>query len=234
MSAPQPARLPMIAPVELRGHRLFERLEAGDRTALLALAKPSAADRGTLLFREGESCDGFYFVLAGIVRLYKVSPEGREHVVEVIRVGQSFAEAAVFSDMPFPVHAEPLEPSRLLFFPKEPFLAYLREHPHCLFGMIASLSVRMHQLITKVEALTLRDAGQRVAGFLSRNGAARGGNLDLSRHTMAAHLGLTPETLSRTLAALQTQGVIVLEGRQFSIADADTLGALSRGEVHLG
>jgi len=188
-----------------------------------------------VLFRQGDPCAGFYVVLSGMVRLYKASPDGREHVMEVIRPGQSFAEAAVFAGRACPVTAETLEPSRLLFFPKVPYLAYLEARPQVLFGLIAGLSVRMHQLVAKVERLTLMDARQRVAGFFADLAAAPGPPdasdvaLDVSKGTLAAQLGLTPETLSRTLATLQAEGVIAMDGRHFAVTDPAALAALARG-----
>ncbi len=215
----------------VRSHRLFADLSEAALAELLAIARESGHARREVLFRQGDPCDGFYVVLSGMVRLYKSSPDGREHVVEVIRPGQSFAEAAVFADRPCPVTAETLEPSRLLFFPKAPYLAYLEARPRVLFGLIAGLSVRMHQLVAKVERLTLMDARQRVAGFFADLAAAPAPTdaLDVSKGTLAAQLGLTPETLSRTLASLQAEGVIAMDGRHFTVTDPAALSTLARG-----
>lgn len=216
----------------VRGHRLFADLSGEALAELLAIARASVHPRREVLFRQGDPCGGFYVVLSGMVRLYKSSPDGREHVVEVIRPGQSFAEAAVFAGRACPVSAETLEPSRLLFFPQAPYLNYLEARPRVLFGLIAGLSVRMHQLVAKVERLTLMDARQRVAGFFAdlAAGPAPSDALDVSKGTLAAQLGLTPETLSRTLASLQAEGIIAMEGRHFAVTDPAALAALARGD----
>jgi CRP-like cAMP-binding protein len=216
----------------VRQHRLFAGLPEDVVQQLMAIAREQDAPKRTVLFHQGDPCEGFYMVLDGMVRLYKSSADGREHVVEVIRAGQSFAEAAVFAGADCPVTAETLEPSRLLFFPKAPYRAFLEARPQVLFGLIASLSVRMHHLVAKVERLTLCDARQRVAGFVSDLVGATPPphTLDVSKRTMAAQLGLTPETLSRTLASLQAEGVIRLDGRRFEVIDAEALAAVSQGE----
>lgn len=216
----------------IRQHRLFAGLPEDALNQLMAIARERDCPKRTVLFGQGDPCEGFYVVLEGMVRLYKSSADGREHVVEVIRAGQSFAEAAVFAGTPFPVSAEALEPTRMLFFPKAPYLAFLEARPQVLFGLIASLSVRMHQLVAKVERLTLCDARQRVAGFFADliDATAPPHTLDVSKRTMAGQLGLTPETLSRTLASLQAEGVIAMDGRRFRVTDADALAALSQGE----
>jgi len=219
----------------IRRHRLFEGLPEDALAQLLSIAREDDRPRRDVLFRQGDPCEGFYVVLEGIVRLFKSSPDGREHVVEVIRGGQSFAEAAVFAGADCPVTAETLAPCRLLFFPKAPYLAVLEARPQVLFGLIASLSVRMHQLVAKVERLTLCDARQRVAGFLSDvlEASPPPHLLDVSKATLAAQLGLTPETLSRTLATLQAEGMIAMDGRRFQVADPSALSALARGEALL-
>ncbi|MFQ5509808.1 MAG: Crp/Fnr family transcriptional regulator [Leptospirillia bacterium] len=212
-------------------HRLFESLPKEDFQYLFAISSESRHPRRSMVFRQGEPCTGFFVVVNGMVRLYKAAPDGREHVVEVIRQGQSFAEAVVFTGDLFPVNAETLEDSHLLFFPREPFLHYLEERPRLLFGMIGSISVRMHQLVTKLERLTLQDARQRVAGYFTDlcERTPRAEALDLSKKTLAAQLGLTPETLSRTLHDLQEEGLISMDGRHFRILDAEALTALSKG-----
>jgi CRP-like cAMP-binding protein len=222
----------VLATEVIRRHRLFEGLPEDALAQLLSIARESSVPRREALFRQGDPCEGFYVVVEGMVRLFKTSAEGREHVVEVIRPGQSFAEAAVFADIPYPVNADTLEASRLLFFPKAPYLAVLQARPELLLGLVASLSVRMHQLVAKVERLTLCDARQRVAGFFADLLAASPPPhlLDVSKGTMAAQLGLTPETLSRTLASLQAEGVIVMDGRRFTVTDPGALSALSGGE----
>jgi len=216
----------------LQRHRLFEDLPDDALRQLLSIAREVSQPRRTVLFAQGDPCKGFYVVVDGMVRLFKSSADGREHVVEVIRAGQSFAEAAVFAGSECPVTAETLEASRLLFFPKEPYLTVLQARPQLLLGLIASLSVRMHQLVAKVERLTLYDARQRVAGFfcdLAGNGDAAPHVLDVSKRTMAAQLGLTPETLSRTLASLQEEGFITMDGRRFQVNDTQGLTDLARG-----
>jgi len=222
-------------PDAIQRHRLFEGLPADARESLLAIARGMDRPKRSVLFRQGDPCTGFYVVLEGMVRLFKSASDGREHVVEVIRTGQSFAEAAVFAGAPCPVTAETLEASRLLFFPKDPYLTFLEARPQVLFGLIASLSVRMHQLVAKVERLTLCDARQRVAGFFCDVTAAKPAPhvLDVSKRTMAAQLGLTPETLSRTLASFQAEGVIAMDGRRFHVTDPTALAAMAQGETLL-
>jgi CRP/FNR family transcriptional regulator len=227
-----PVRVAAV-PVEIARHRLFEDLTQDDLTYLMGFARIQAHSKYDVLFAQGEPCEGLFILLQGVVRLYKSSANGREHVVEVIRSGQSFAEAAVFADVPYPVFAQTLEPSRVLFLPKAPYLAFLRENPTYLFDLIASLSARMHQLVVKVERLTLRDAVQRVAGLLlDMSDDGKSVALDVTKATVASQLALTPETLSRAFATLQEQGLVTMSGSRFQLHDCVALQTLMKGEVN--
>ncbi len=214
-------------PGEIRNHRLFEDLSEAHLAHLMGFARITSYNKAETVFVQGAPCEGLFVVLSGVVRLFKASQDGREHVVEVIRAGQSFAEAAVFADIPYPVHADALGPCRLVFLPKEPYLAFLRAHPENLFAMMATLSARMHQLVVKVERLTLSDALQRVAGYLlDMADAQQVVRLDVTKATLASQLGLTPETLSRSLSTLQAKGLIQMDGSHFTLQDVDALSSL--------
>ncbi len=232
-AAAAPSTPTVEVPKEVRSHRLFNDLADADLAYLMSLAQIDDYGKRATVFEQGAPCNGLYVVLSGTVRLFKASPDGREHVVEVIRQGQSFAEAAVFADVPgFPVHAQTLGPCRLMFLPKAPYLDFLRDHPSYLFAMVAGLSIRMHQLVVKMERLTLKDALQRTAGhLLDMAGDGGSATLDVTKATLASQLGLTPETLSRALTALQEQELLHMTGSEFTLPDRDGLQALSKGSA---
>ena len=220
-------------PLDVAQHRLFEGISEADLRYLMGFARTRTHPKHDELFVQGEPCKGLFILLQGVVRLYKSAADGREHVVEVIRSGQSFAEAAVFADVPYPVFAQTLEPSRVLFLPKTPYLAFLRKNPKYLFDLVASLSARMHQLVVKVERLTLRDAVQRVAGLLlDMTDDGKSVSLDVTKATLASQLALTPETLSRAFATLQEQGLVTMTGSHFQIHNSATLQTLMKGEIN--
>ena len=92
----------------------FAGLSDVDIEALMGIARVRDSSRGELLFSDGEKAVGFFVVLDGKVKVYKLSPEGKERILHIIHPGGTFAEAAIFADGLYPAYAEPLQSSKLL------------------------------------------------------------------------------------------------------------------------
>jgi len=216
---------------------LFSGLDDGARESIARLALARRMPAGRTIFREGDPTDGFYVVLEGQVKVYKLSPDGRQQILHVFGPNQAFAEAAMFAGETFPAFAETLTRSRLAFFPRDRFLEGLGENPALAFGMIASLARLCRQLTVLVGQVTLNDAAGRLARYLTdlarRKGVAlqKGASvrLDLPKGELARLLGTAPETLSRAFARLAESDVLAIDGKVITFRDAEGLQALARG-----
>jgi len=188
--------------------------------AVGSLLRLRHAEAGEPLFREGDDCTGFFVVLEGAVQLSRAGAEGRDTVLSVVRAGQSFAEAAVFADGPYPATAIALEASLLAHFPKAPLLRMLREDPDLCLGALESLASWHHRLTFQVQQLSQEDGTGRLRRWLgdqakeSRDGIVR---LRVPKKVLAAQLGMAPETLSRLLRHMRDAGEIHEEGREIRI-----------------
>ena len=140
----------------LKNVPLFAGLSESDLDDLMAIVRINEHPRGELLFSDGEEAAGFFIVLDGKVKVYKLSPEGKERILHVIQPGGTFAEAAIFGEGLYPAYAEPLQASKLLFLPKEAFLALLRDNSRVSINMIAGLSKFLRQFANQIEDLTFR------------------------------------------------------------------------------
>ncbi len=129
----------------LKNCLFFAGLSDDDLDTLIAIARIKEHPKGDLLFSEGEEAAGFYVVLDGKVKVYKLSPEGKERILHIIHPGGTFAEAAIFGDGLYPAYAEPLQTSTLCFLPKEGFLGLLRDNGSISINMIAGLSKFLRQ-----------------------------------------------------------------------------------------
>jgi CRP-like cAMP-binding protein len=170
--------------------------------------------KGAFLFHEGEPCTGFFVLLEGAVLLTRfASEEGREVPLHDLAPGQSFAEAALFGGMPFPATAVATQASRVAFIPGPPFLALLRENPDLARALLASQARWLQLLVTRLSQLGTQDAETRLRGWLRE--ASRGSGMVQIKGTkkaLAAHLGMSPETFSRALAALKKKGLVMTRG----------------------
>ena len=213
----------------LKNVPLFAGLSEPDLDDLMAIVRINEHPRGELLFSDGEEAAGFFIVLDGKVKVYKLSPEGKERILHVIQPGGTFAEAAIFGEGLYPAYAEPLQASQLLFLPKEAFLALLRDNSRVSINMIAGLSKFLRQFANQIEDLTFKDVPSRLARYLMdlSRGVKRTVVLPISKSQLASNLGTVSETLSRTLRKLSEDDLISVSGKTVEIIDFDRLEELA-------
>jgi CRP/FNR family transcriptional regulator len=185
-----------------------------------------------ILFHEGDPCRQFYAIQSGAVKLYRAQADGREQIVHNLHAGATFAEAAMLSLGRFPVNAVVTETSTVLLeIGGERFLDLFRSDARLAPAMIASLCMRLVSLVERVEELSLVQAGTRLARWLLRQ-PAQGKDeptveLSLPKKELAAHLAMTPETLSRLLGRWQDEGWIRNERTRVVLRDTRALLAVA-------
>lgn len=211
---------------------MFQELDLKEIDRIAAGTSELRVEKGEVLFRRGDACKGFHAIVYGQVKLAFTSPQGSEKVVDVVGPGQSFGEALMFTDRPYPVYAQVLADSMLLFISKETIDAEIARDPRIARLMLAGLSRRLLGLIQDVEAYSLRSGIQRVIGYLLRDVDTRGDVagpvrvlLDVTKGIIASRLNLTPEHFSRILAELAHEGLIAVNGPEITILDPERLRA---------
>lgn len=209
---------------------MFSQLTPEQIGRLAGQCRYRAISRGEILFQRGDPPHGFYHVVAGQVKLALSSKEGSEKVVEIIGAGNSFGEAVMFLDRPYPVFAEALVNSELIQVSQAAVFSLLDDDPSFARGMLAGMAIRLHTLIRDVESYSMRSATQRVTGYLlgEVNAAPCAGHsptvhLPASKQVIASRLNLTPETFSRTLHMLAEEGMISVAGREITLLDLQRL-----------
>ena len=131
---------------ELRHHYLFSALSETQHARLLASAVSRRVAVGEHLFNQGDAAARFFLLRSGCVKLYRLSPEGDEKVMRLIRPSQTFAESILFMDAPgYPVHGEVVEAGELVAFDRETFLGILQES-------FATCRAVMEQMTRRIQA----------------------------------------------------------------------------------
>ena len=210
-------------------HPLFHPLDEIAQQRLLAAMREYRHPTETLLIRQGQAATHFFLVLEGRVKLFRISVDGQEKVVEIIHAGQTFAEAVMFMQHSvYPVFAETLAATHIVSIPNDLMLQVLSEHPKSCLHLLGHLSIRLHMRLGELETLTLQNATQRFALYLIQqleNRAAESADIDLMlpKHLIAARLSMQPETLSRLMARLRDEGLITITGRHIHIASVANL-----------
>ena len=222
----------------LRSCQLFMGLPATDISAIASFIIPKHVVKGDYLFREGDRSEGFYIVQKGAINLHRVSGAGKEQVIRVFRPIESFAEGTLASDDGYPADARAVEASTVLLVPKPKFVDLLRKRPELSLRMLGSMSQHLRVLVGLVDDLTLKDIETRVANWLLKRCPRPVSdrpieiNLDRTKRVLAAEMGTTSETLSRTLAKFRDQKLLRVVGRAIVVTQPRKLDALLR--KHLG
>jgi CRP/FNR family transcriptional regulator, dissimilatory nitrate respiration regulator len=198
----------------IRWTAFFKAMPAEEALSLTGDRKPQVYDKGVTLFRQGEPASAFFVVLSGWVKLYRITPDGLEVVINVFTTGDTFAEAAMFLGGRYPAFAETVSRARLLRIEASVFRARILEKPELALCMLASASRHLKSLISQIEQIKVRSAPQRIAEFLigalpQGEGGPAAIEFPFEKNLLANRLGMKPESFSRALAKLKSYGVTV-------------------------
>jgi CRP-like cAMP-binding protein len=210
---------------------LFKLMSTEETQYLASQVRELRVAKGQMLFNKGDMPHGFYILVEGRMQLAFHSEQGAERVLEVIRPGESFGEALMFLDKPYPVYAQATQNCVLLDVPGETMLSLLDKDCRLARKMLAGISMRLHELVTNLETCSMRSSTQRVACMLQHHApdmAAKQYEVKLpaTKQTVASQLNLTPETFSRVLHVLSEAGLVEVRGRVIKVLDAEGLRRL--------
>jgi CRP-like cAMP-binding protein len=225
-------------PDALRRIHLFEALDDAQVEAVRRAMRVRELDDGERLFDFGQPPLHFFFLESGLLKLFRNSVDGSEKVIEVVRPGETFAEAVMFMRRAagYPVSAEAIMPSRVWMFDSENMVALLRESVDACFKLMARLSVRLRQQIDEIDRLTLHNATFRVATFLlqqvpTQTQPGTEVHLSMPKNVLASRLAIQPETFSRILARLSRDGLLRVQRNDIVLENVSGLRALAQSDL---
>ena len=212
-----------------------------DHEVLELLARYSVVKRlkrNEILFLAGQPARGLYVIASGAVRAFRTSPDGREQIIHVERAVTTIAEVPVFDGGNYPSTTAAEEPTTLYFLEKQEVLKTAMEHPQLALATVKLLASRLRRCAALVEALSLREVGQRLARLLLQEAREHGTETDhgtriklrLTHNQLAARIGTVREVVTRTFTRLQDQGLIVHDGTDILIPDLNVVAAFAETE----
>ena len=202
----------------LRRLPYFASLAPAVLEGVAALARRRTVNTGEVLFLEGEPCAGLFIVQSGRVKISRMSPEGREHILHFAGPGEAFNDVPVFDGGLNPATVEAISASQLLVIPRSAMLELFERYPQLAQAVVAVLAARCRQLVAQIEDLSLRSVTARLAGLLLDQ-ADQPQAPPLTRAQMAARLGTVREVISRSLRELEAEGYLRLEGPRIVLLD---------------
>lgn len=214
--------------------RLFSQVHAGGFQRLVTIGRIVKYEKGYTIFRDGQPCPGVFVVGSGLVRIYKVGPGGKEHVLHIVGPGETFAEVAAVGGFSCPASAEAIAPTICALLPLDQFRKALQEDHQLCLDMMAGLTGWVRHLVGLMEDLVLRDATGRLARYLLDSDPGEAGMIELptlKRH-VANHLNLTSETFSRTIRRLHQAGLIAQpDSNRIQLVDREGLRKAAEGTL---
>lgn len=211
---------------------LFEALEQPQLERMISHSNILSLPSRTVLFESGQLAEHFYMVNSGQIKLYCVSADGHEKVMEILYPKQTFAEAVMF--MPehiYPVSAETITDSEVFSFDMNVFHSILKESQESCFRLLGIMSRHLHIKIRDIDNLTLHNATYRLVVYLLSElpgdaKALSAIHLSTPKNIIASRLSIQPETFSRILLRMSKQGLIEIHGNDMTLLDVDGLRAL--------
>ena len=172
----------------------------------------------------GTFADRLFFVAAGIVKLFKISAEGKEQTLEFVRPGGAINEVSVFDGGTNPASAQAMGPVSLYIISRNDLESILRDYPRVTLNVIKVLAGQIRHLVSLVEDLSFRHVIGRVAKILLEHAGdgARPGQR-LTQQEMAAIAGTAREVVGRSLKTLEDRGIIKLERHRIVVTDKEAL-----------
>ena len=206
---------------------------------------------GEILFFDSEPYSGLYCLLDGAVKLYKISNEGKEHILHLIYPFNTFAEVPIFENYgeiikdkaTYPVNAMAIEDNtEVILISAKHLLNFLEINSKLYLKMLSTLSKRLRFLNNHIEKLTLLDIKKRLSKYLveefekakaekekieKKKGIKlkeiNSIDISISKNDLASHLGTILETLSRTFKKLQDENIVEVKGKKIIILNLNKL-----------
>ena len=208
----------------LQSSTYFSGLNSDELDSIRKYIFEKAVARGEIILFEGEPARAVFFVISGVVKIFKTSTDGKEQIIYLARPGDSFNDVPVFDGGRSLASAEAMTQVVLYGIEKGDMEAKLREHPKLAKNVLQVLSQRIEQIISLVEDLSFRRVTGRVAKILLENAENMNGQQPkLTQQQMAAMAGTAREMIGRSLKLLEDEGKVRLEHNRIVIRDKEAL-----------
>jgi CRP/FNR family transcriptional regulator len=202
---------------------LFNGLPEDQIVAIKKIAVKKHINKGEIIVSEGDEGEGFFVIVEGRVKVFKVSTEGKEQILHIFGSGQPFGEVPVFTGQRFPANAQAIDKTRVLFFPRASIVNLISANPSLALNMLAIMSIKLRQFAVQIENLSLKEMPARLASYLISLAGEQNKDefvtLQISKGQLASILGTIPETLSRVFAKLSGQNLINVDGKKITLLD---------------
>jgi CRP/FNR family transcriptional regulator len=211
--------------------QLFGGLPEEHITEIEKIAVDRYFNKGDIIFYDGDEGSGFYLVVAGTISVYKLSSDGKEQILHIVKEGETIGAVPVFSGKSFPANARAISKCHLLFFDRKKFIQLITNKPNLTMNILALLSMRLREFTIQIENLSLKEIPGRLASYLLYLSQEQGNKdlikLNISKLQLANLLGTGPESLSRALGNMKIKKLIEEKGEIIHLMNRSLLEELA-------
>ncbi|MBK9745417.1 MAG: Crp/Fnr family transcriptional regulator [Chloroflexi bacterium] len=183
---------------------------------------------GETLFLEGDPTLGMWIIEHGRIKIFKLNPNGEEHVLRLLGDGDTFNEIGALDGGANPANAGALSETTMWVLPSAVLQNLIATDGAFALKVVQVLSGKVRGLVNQIENLTLYSVMTRLARFLLQQAADPSlSGPGVTRATIAAHLATTPQTVSTTLRDLEAAGAIRFDRHMIEITDERILRSIA-------
>ncbi len=218
----------------LKSVLLFRNLLDSQIEKISSILQKRRFSKGQIIFTEGDPAKNLHILRQGRVKIFRLSPDGKEQILHFINEGEVFGEVAAFLADTYPASAQALKDSVILNMSIESFHHLIKNDPNIAMNMLAILCFRLKEFVHLIDSLSLKDVSQRLSTYLLFAGKNEDKvELEIKKVELASFLGTTPETLSRILSKMTKENLITVRKKVIHIKNSKELIRIALGERSL-
>ena len=186
-------------------------------------------EKGGIFLFEGEWSDFVYFLISGVVKVYKTSADGKEQILHLVHEGESLNDVSTFDGGPNAASMLAMNPSVFYKMKKSDLKAILRNHPRIVMNVLRALASRVRRDSSLVGDLSFTQVTGRLAKVLLKLASEEAEFWPrLTQQDMAAMIGTTREVVNRSLRVMEEKGAIRLERHGVTVTNPVILEEMVR------
>ncbi|HUU24037.1 MAG TPA: Crp/Fnr family transcriptional regulator [Methyloceanibacter sp.] len=202
---------------------------------VIAHAKAQGIPKGTTVFQQGEIATAFFVLLHGRLKVVKTTPHGEQMIIRFVHPGDIYGIAKALRREDYPATVIAVVDSVTLVWPAEIWDEFMASHPTFAVNVMQMMGDRLQEAHARIKELSTEEVEHRVAHTVLRLITQSGKQTDegvlvdfpITQQELAEASGTTLHSVSRTLSAWESAGLVSVGRRKIVVRDADALSALA-------
>jgi CRP/FNR family transcriptional regulator, cyclic AMP receptor protein len=217
----------------LKAVNYFAGLEVSDLESIKPYISEKTVEKDEIFLFEGEWSEYLYFLIGGLVKVYKTSSNGKEQILHIAPPGESLNDVSTFDGGSNQASMVAMTPVHLYAVRKEDLKAILEAHPRIYLNILKALAYRIRRDSNLVEELSSTQVMARLAKLLLGKYAGEEATVGLwlTQQDMASMIGTCREVVNRSLKIMEEKGAIRLRRHRVIVLDRNILAEMAKQTI---